>query len=98
MKRGSEVIAMLRWLKENGKDSGEPISEYDLDYFTRLASMYFEEDIKVKIEVIQAIEEQLEDNESICTDCNIKTDDEKETKWNLYAEPFCRKCFMKEEK
>ena len=50
MKKGSEVIAMLRWLKENGKDSGESISEHDLDYFTRLASMYFEEDIKEKME------------------------------------------------
>ena len=50
MKRGSEVIAMLRWLKENGKDNGEPISEHDLDYFTRLASMYFEDDIKEKME------------------------------------------------
>lgn len=50
MKRGSEVVAMLRWLKENGKDSGEPISYHNLDYFIRLASMYFEEDIKKKME------------------------------------------------
>ena len=45
-----EVIKMLRWLKQNGKDSGKPISEHDLDYFTRLASQYFEIDIKDEME------------------------------------------------
>ena len=45
-----DVVKMFIWLKENGKDSGEPVSEHDLDYFIRLASMYFEKDIKKKME------------------------------------------------
>ena len=42
----------------------------------------------------------IKDDESICTECNKKINDEViedtgdvETKWNLDAEPYCRECF-----
>ena len=42
----NEVIRMLKWLKENS----DKYDDATLDYFTQLASMYFEVDIKEKME------------------------------------------------
>lgn len=38
---------------------------------------------------------ELKDNESICTECGNVTKDDKETKWDEDAQPYCGKCFKK---
>jgi hypothetical protein len=38
---------------------------------------------------------KIRDNESICTGCDKRINDDVETKWNRDAEPFCRKCWKK---
>ena len=35
----------------------------------------------------------MKDNESICTECDKKIKDDIETKWDLDAEPYCKKCY-----
>ena len=52
-------------------------------------------DIKVKRIILKGIR-FLKDNESICTGCDKKINDDVETKWNLDAEPYCRECFEDE--
>jgi len=37
----------------------------------------------------------LPDNVSICSECDKHTNDDSETKWDLYADPYCEKCYAK---
>ena len=41
---------------------------------------------------------ELKGNISICTLCGKRVNDDKETKWDEYAEPYCKRCFMKVKK
>lgn len=38
---------------------------------------------------------KLRENESICTGCDKRIDDDTETKWSKDAEPYCRACYKK---
>ena len=38
----------------------------------------------------------IRDNESICSECDKKINDDVETKWDLDADPYCRGCFTDE--
>ena len=40
----------------------------------------------------------MRDNESICSECDKKINDDVETKWDLDADPYCRECFTDEMK
>ena len=35
----------------------------------------------------------IRDNESICSECDKKINDDVETKWDLDADPYCRECY-----
>jgi len=36
----------------------------------------------------------MKDNKSICSNCDKKTNDDINTKWDLNADPYCYKCFL----
>ena len=36
---------------------------------------------------------EIKDNESICVECDKKINDDMETKWDLYSDPLCNKCY-----
>ena len=40
----------------------------------------------------------MRDNESICSECDKKINDDIETKWNLYSDPYCIDCYTDEMK
>ena len=42
----------------------------------------------------------IKDNESVCTLCDKHTNDETETKWDCFSDPYCENCFnsLQEEK
>ena len=42
----------------------------------------------------------MKDNESICSECDEKINDDTETKWDLHADPYCEDCYrvLNEEK
>ncbi len=44
----------------------------------------------------EIINEELKVNESICTNCDKKTNDDTETKWGETS-PYCEKCFKEKE-
>ena len=35
----------------------------------------------------------MKDNVSICSECDKKINDDMETKRDLYADPYCKKCY-----
>ena len=39
--------------------------------------------------------EELDDDISVCSECDKHTDDNIETKWGKEAEPYCNECFNK---
>tara|TARA_R110002110_G_scaffold185473_1_gene392577 strand:+ start:1953 stop:2330 length:378 start_codon:yes stop_codon:yes gene_type:complete len=38
-------------------------------------------------------EEMIPDNVSVCTLCDQHTNDETETKWDCWSDPYCENCF-----
>ena len=48
-------------------------------------------------QIISKWNEDIKDNESICSECDKKINDDVETKWDLNAEPYCKKCYNKDQ-
>lgn len=40
--------------------------------------------------------EELPDNISICSECGIQTDDNEETIFDKYGDPYCSSCYKEE--
>ena len=40
--------------------------------------------------------QELPDNISVCSVCDKHTNDDTETKWDWYADPYCKDCYEKE--
>lgn len=39
------------------------------------------------------MDKKLKDNISVCSGCDKHTNDNKETKWDEYGDPYCKKCY-----
>ena len=48
-------------------------------------------------QIINKWNKDIKDNESICSECDKKINDDVETKWDLNAEPYCKKCYKEKE-